>query len=162
MDTQRFSTFGYQHPGRGGISRQRHRAILSGIGAALISGFVFFPAGFLLLLLPLLIYLSAPKQLYIGSRYLICGNVIQYFGNMAQAQLDESSGTLRLTSRSGAVLLLERDKFTTSARKAGKIAANRADKFGKASARIIEKIAKASPDARLSGVPRRSASAKRP
>ena len=54
--------------------------------------------------------------------------------------LSRSSGTLELFGADGPVLRLERDKFPTNARKPDKITRNKATKFEKVSARIIERV----------------------
>ena len=52
---------------------------------------------------------------------------------------------LAKTSHEGPVLRLERDKFPTNARKPDKITRNKATKFEKVSARIVEHVRKAAP-----------------
>lgn len=154
MDLQKFSVFKYQHKGRGGISAQRWRAIKLTLGIALLAAAIFFPVGAVAFLLPLVAYATAPKMLYIGPRYLICGDAIVYFNNVSAMARDESAGTLRLVSANERGFVLERDKFPTNARKEHKIAANKAGKFAKASAKLIDKVLKASPQVELSGITR--------
>ena len=57
-----------------------------------------------------------------------------------------------VTSASGKQFVLERERFPTNARKTGKIAHNRAVKFDKVSAKIVEKVCKASPAVERLGV----------
>ena len=152
MDTKKFSAFKYAHPGGTSISTRRLRVVQAVVAIAVVAGIAFFPAGFLALLIPLAIYLSTPKMLYVGPRYLICGQRIVYFGNVSAITLDESGGRLRLESVSGSPFLLERDKFPSNARKSDKIAANKAKKFEKVSARVIEMIVKISPEVARDGI----------
>ncbi|MDP1610517.1 MAG: hypothetical protein Q8M11_05635 [Sulfuritalea sp.] len=154
MDLKKFSAFKYAHQGSAGISLRRLRAVQATLGIAVLLGFFSFPAGWFALLVPLLIYVTAPKMLYVGPRYLICGDRIVYFSNVDALALDESAGQLRLDSVGARPFVLEREKFPTNARKAHKIVANRARKFDKVSARLIEKVLKASPQAVLNGMQR--------
>ena len=154
MDLKKFSAYKYQHAGRSGISKRRWRVVVVTLVVALLATIAFFPGGAILFLVPLIAYFSAPKMLYIGPRYLICGDTIMYFSNVVKVTLEENSGTLQLTSSNGKTFVVERDKFPTNARKTNKIAANKATKFRKSSARLIEKILRATPDVELSGVPR--------
>jgi len=153
MDLQKFSAFKYQHDGQGSINAKRQWFIRITLGIAALATVLFFPFGGLLLLLPLIAYLSRPKLLYVGPRYLICGDKIVYFGNVNAMALDNSSGTLSLTPANAHRFTLERDKFPTSARKANKIKTNQAAKFEKVSAKLIQKVLKASPQVVLSGIP---------
>ena len=162
MDLQKFSAFKYQHDGQGSIDAKRlwFIRITLGIGdlaTALLlvptATPLFFPFGAFLLLLPLVAYLSRPKLLYVGPRYLICGDKIVYFGTVNAMALDSASGTLSLTPANAHRFTLERDKFPTSARKANKVKINQAVKFEKVSAKLIQKVLKASPQVELSGIP---------
>jgi hypothetical protein len=152
MDLQKFSAFKYRHDGPRGISAQRWRTVQVTFGIALIVVVVFFPVGWFALLVPLTVYVTAAKMLYIGPRYLICGNTIVYFSNVNEMALEASAGQLRLATTNNRSFVLERDRFPTGARKAEKIAANKALKFDKVSAKLIQKVLKASPQAQLSGV----------
>jgi hypothetical protein len=153
MDLEKFSAFKYQHDGEGSISAKRLWFIRISLGIAALATLLFFPFGGLLLLLPLIAWLSRPKLLYVGPRYLICGDKIVYFGNVNAIALDQASGKLSLTPAKAERFTLERDKFPTSARKASKIKTNQATKFEKLSAKLIQKVLKASPQVELSGIP---------
>lgn len=154
MDLAKFSAFKYQHPGRGVMTRGRRWFLgLSLAGAAGVA-VVLFPGGLAAFLVPLIAWLSAPKKLFIGPRYLICGRDIVYFNNVVKLALDESAGALTLTSANGKTFTLQRDKFPTNARKAPKVAANRAAKFAKATGKLVEKVVQASPDVERLGVSR--------
>lgn len=152
MDLKKFSAVKYRHDGSGGISEQRWRVIKISLGVALAATVVLFPVGGFVLLLPLIVYLAAPKMLYIGPRYLICGPQIVYFSNVTSMALEESAGTLRLVSGKAGSFLLERDRFPTGARKADKIKANKALKFDKVSAKLIERVRRAVPEVGLKGI----------
>jgi hypothetical protein len=93
---------------------------------------------------PLIAWFSAPRQLLLGPRYLLCGNAIVYFGNVKRMTLTRSQGKLRLECTNGKAFVLERDKFPTGARKTDKIAKNKAKKFDKVSSKIMEKVRAAS------------------
>ena len=153
MDLRKFSAFKYRHDGQGCVSAKRRSAVWITLGLSVLTSFFFFPFGCFALPLPLIIYLTKPKMLYIGPRYLICGGTIIYFGNVNAMALDESSGTLSLAPANAHRFKLERDKFPTSARKAFKVKANQAAKFNKVSAKLIQKVLKASPLVEMSGIP---------
>jgi hypothetical protein len=154
MDMTKFSAFKYQHDGSGGITAQRWKMAKITLVLALVVGVVFFPVGLLALLVPLAIFLTTPKMLYLGPRYLICGSTIVYFGNVTAMVLDSSSGTLRLESANARSFSLQREKFPTNARKAAKIQNNKQTKFEKISAKLIDRVRKASPEVVLTGIER--------
>ena len=145
MATTEFSLFKYQHSGRPLITPLRRGFIYASLAAGVLASIVVFPFGAVLLLVPLVTRLSAHRYLQVGPRYLLCGDTIVYYGNVRRMVLSRSVGTLALHCASGPPLLLARDKFPTNARKADKITKNKADKFDKASARIIERVLRAAP-----------------
>lgn len=144
-----FAIFKYQHTGSAVLSVKRKRFIVVSLVAAVLASIFFFPQGMFLFLLPLLSYFTMPKQLLVGSRYLICGPYIVYYANVTKLSLSEKQGTLRLQSANGKSLLIEREKFPTGARKAHKVKFNKANKFNKISAKIIKQVQQASPDVTL-------------
>jgi hypothetical protein len=152
MDLKKFSAFKYRHEGSGGITAQRWRVVKILLGVALVAVVALFPMGWFALLLPLIAYVTAPKMLYVGPRYLICGPRIVYFSNVTSIALEESAGTLRLVSSKTGNFLLERDRFPTGARKTDKIKANKALKFDKVSAKLIERVRRAVPEVGLKGI----------
>jgi hypothetical protein len=153
MNLKKFSAFKYRHEGSGGISKERWRVVKITLGVALVAMVALFPMGWFALLLPLLAYFTAPKMLYVGPRYLICGPKIVYFSNVTSMALEESAGTLRLVSGKAGNFLLERDRFPTGARKADKIKVNKALKFDKVSAKLIDRVRRASPEVAVKGIP---------
>lgn len=154
MDMTKFSAFKYQHTGRGEISTARRRATMITLVLAVIATIAFFPGGALAFVVPLLVRLTAPKMLYIGPRYLICGNVIVYFNNVVRMVLERDAGTLSLVTASERSFVLERERFPTGARKAEKIKINKGAKFDKASGKLVERIVRASPEVELTGIAR--------
>jgi hypothetical protein len=151
MDMTRFSAFKYHHAGPAEISPTRWRVTQISAALALIIALAFFPTGALALLVPLIVYFSAPRMLYLGPRYLICGDVIIYYGNVVRMELKETEGTLKLVTASRQTFVIERANFPTQARKSHKITANKAAKFTKATRRIIDRIQRAAPQVELSG-----------
>lgn len=146
MDQQQLAVFKYKHGDRIGLSGKRLLALFASIAAALFLTSLLFPFGILAFGVPLIVLFGQRKTLSIGPRYLICGDQIMYYANVRQAKLSEAAGTLSLHSASGKVLVIERDKFPTNARKTHKIAANKAAKFNKVTAKILEKVRLAAPD----------------
>ena len=153
MDMKRFSAFKYLHKGPFEVSPIRLRITKVTAVLALIAAIVYFPVGLAAFFLPWIVYYSAPKMLFIGPRYLICGDVILYFSNVVKMELDAANGTLEMATAGKNTFVLDRNNFPTNARKKAKVAANRAAKFSKASGRLIDKVLKASPDVELHGIP---------
>ncbi len=152
MTPSEFATFKYQHSE--GTHRSKPRVVVTAAclaGAALSSALSIFPLGIVLLVIAAIAWFSSPRQLLLGPRYLLCGNSIVYFGNVKQMDLSAAQGKLRLECKNGAAFVLERDKFPTSARKANKIAKNKAAKFDKVSSKIMEKVRAATANAVRAG-----------
>jgi hypothetical protein len=152
MTPTEFATFKYQHTDAPTRSGKRMAVVLGSLLVALVIAWKAFPAGLAALLVPLIAYTSATKVLLLGPRYLLCGKTIVYYGNVKRLTRKDGEGLLRLQSKSGQNFTLARDKFPTSARKAPKVAANKAAKFDKVASKIIEKVRQASKDVELTGV----------
>jgi hypothetical protein len=152
MTPTEFAIFKYQHTDPASLSPLRRRVVFVSLAVAAVATLVVFPFGALLFAVPLVARLSAPRQLQLGPRYLLCGKAIVYYANVRRLALSRAQGSLRLQSANGQVFVLERDKFPTGARKTEKIARNKADKFEKVSVKIVEKVRRAAADVRLVGV----------
>jgi hypothetical protein len=151
MTPTEFALFKYQHADRADLSPARLRFIYVSLAVAVVVGLVTFGVGAVLLLVPGLAYLMAGKHLKLGPRYLLCGKSIVYYANVKRVVKSSTKGSLQVQSANGQSFVLERDKFPTGARKADKIAKNKAAKFEKVSNKIIEKVRKANGDADVSG-----------
>ena len=145
MDLPQLSEYKYQHTGRVALSGKRKLVFFASLMLAVLVSILLFPFGLLALIAPVLVFLTRPRTLSIGPRYLICGNDIVYFANVTQVELVESTGRLSLQTSSGKTVLIESERFPTNARKTNKIAANKAAKFNKVSAKIMEKVRRATP-----------------
>ena len=145
MDQPQLAVFKYKHGGRASISGKRKVFLVASLILALALSVLAFPAGLLACIVPLLAYFGGARTLCVGPRYLICGDEIVYYANVTQVKLSEAAGSPSLQTASGKTLLIERGKFPTNARKANKIAANQAAKFNKVSAKIVDKVRRASP-----------------
>lgn len=155
MTPTEFALFKYQHADAATRSPARRWFTGISLGLALlliVSRFIAPPFSLLMLLVPLLAWATASRQLLLGPRYLLCGQTIVYYANVQRVTLTRGSGTLRVQSSNGQNFVLERDKFPTKARKADKIQKNKAAKFDKVADKIIEKVRKAAPGANLIGV----------
>jgi len=155
MTPTEFSEFKYQHGDA--ASRSRARRWFTGIsfGLALLliaTRAVPFPVSLFTLLVPVIAWSTASRQLLLGPRYLLCGQTIVYYANVKRLTLSRGTGTLRVQSNNGQSFVLERDKFPTNARKADKIKKNKAAKFDKVADKIIDKVRKATTSADLIGV----------
>ena len=154
MTPTEFASFKYQHTDPASLRPKRRWFVGISLALALLvilTGWVAFPGSLALLLFPVVALAARSRQLQLGPRYLLCGNSIVYYANVNRLTLSGANGTLRLQSQNGKSFVLERDKFPTGARKADKIAKNKAAKFDKVSAKIIEKVRKANGDADVSG-----------
>lgn len=147
-----FIFFKYAHEGPASVGRGRFWVCLGSVGLVLLAWRLLGVAAWLALLMPLIIWLTAPKQLRVGPRYLLCGREIIYFGNVAQLELLAETGRLVLQASNGRLFVIERERFPTNARKAEKIARNKAAKFDKVVRKIVERVRVAAPNARLTGV----------
>jgi hypothetical protein len=155
MTPTEFALFKYQHADAAVRSPARRWFTGISFGLALlliVSRIIEPPFSLLTLLVPLLAWATASRQLLLGPRYLLCGQTIVYYANVKRLTLTRGSGTLRVQSSNGQNFVLERDKFPTNARKADKIKKNKAVKFDKVADKLIEKVRKAAPGASLTGV----------
>lgn len=146
MNKSRFATWKYDHKGPGYRSRLQYWFAAGFFGASLIARQIL-PLAIFLMVISLFILVFTRKKLLVNARYLICGEHIVYFANVVRVERDDSAGKLCLVSADGSKLLLERNKFPTNARKADKIARNRAAKFDKVAKHLTERVRQASPAA---------------
>ena len=145
MAQPQLAVFKYKHGGRASFSGKRKAFLVASLILALVLAILAFPFGLLACIVPLIVYFNGARTLCVGPRYLICGDEIVYYANVKQLKLSEATGSLSLQTASGKTLLIERGKLPTNARKADKIAANQAAKFNKVSAKIVDKVRRASP-----------------
>ena len=129
------------------IGPVRRYVIHASLAIGVLATLLFFPFGALLFLVPLAAWVSAPHCLNIGPRYLVLGTEVFYYANARHVALSQERGTLHLRGADGASLLLKRDMFQTNAKHSAKIAHNKAAKFNKVSALIIERVRLLAPDA---------------
>ena len=151
-DLKAFISLRYAHAGAAVPSRGRRWLCASGVVMGLLVGMTLDVAGFLLLLFPLILWLSVPKVLLIGNRYLLCGAEIVYFANLRAVVVSEPEGRLQLLGQGGRALVIERARFPTNARKQEKITRNKAAKFDKLVRKVVERVRKAVPNARIEGM----------
>lgn len=142
----KLAVFKYRHDGRAVLAPRHKLWFWLTLAGALVAGLAFFPFGLFALVVPFVIRATAQRTLVVGPRYLICADRVVHYANVTGLHLSEASGTLRLDLPGERPLLIERERFPTAARKAPKIAANQAAKFAKVSAKIIDKVRRASPE----------------
>lgn len=153
MTSTEFACFKYQHTDPPTRSKSRLRFVYASLAAAVLAiALAGFVPGVALLVVPMVAWLSATRQLQLGPRYLLCGNTIVYFGNVKRLTLSRAQGKLSLVCANGESFVLDRSKFPTGARKAAKITKNKAAKFDKVSAKIIDKVRASSTHVNLIGV----------
>ncbi len=144
-----FSTYQYQHTGAASRSSRRWWAIggllLVGLGVLVLAPPVF-PLGIIVWVVAWVVYGTAPKHLKIGSRYLICGEHIVYYGNVKRVTWAKTKDRLTLRLMNGTDFVLERDKFPTGARREPKITHNKTVKFENVSRKLMTHIQMARPD----------------
>ena len=155
MDKSRYSIFKYRHRQSVSFTPGQQRRIIAGL---LIAGLVFLylsaPAGVVcgfILLVYLIRIWPLSNQLLLGPRYLICGNRVLYYANIAQLGLP-APGRLEIREQGDMPLILTQDDFPTNARKPDKIARNKQAKFDKVKLRILEKVVAANPAVELVGL----------
>ncbi len=145
-------SFKYQHGDAGTLPRGRKIAAIVLAVAAVVALFIVLPLGLILAVVALILLFVRDKKLRLAPRYLLCGNTLIYYGNVTRLQLSSAAGTLLIETANGQRFMLDRDKFPTNARKAPKIAANKAAKFAKVSGKIVEKVRSAAPNADIQGI----------
>ena len=146
-DQPQLAVFKYKHGGRVALSGKRKLFIIATLVLAAIVAFASVQGGLVVFLFPVLAFFGRSGTLAVGPRYLVCGDDIVYFANVTQVTLSEAKGRMDLVTTGGKTFSLEREKFPTNARKTAKIAANKAVKFNKATAKIIDKVRRAAPAA---------------
>lgn len=145
LEQPQLAVFKYKHGERTGLSGKRMTVFFVTLILAMIVAKLFFPFGVPALFIPLAVFFGGKKTLSIGPRYLICGNQIVYYANVTQLKLFEAEGRLSLQMANGNVVSIDRKKFPSNARKEHKVAANKAAKFNRVTAKIIEKVRRVSP-----------------
>ena len=151
LEHPQLTTFKYKHGSP--VPLTTGRKLFFAVTLMLAAGvsYLDFPDGLVVFVIPFFVFIGRGRFLRLGPRYLVCGDDIVYFANVTQITLQQGEGKLHLKTSSGKSFTLDRDKFPTGARKAAKIAINKAAKFDKVSAKIIDKIRRASPA--LAGLP---------
>lgn len=144
LEQPKLASFKYKHGSRINLSGRRKIAFVVTLLVALVVAKLLFPFGLLALIVPAMIYLAGGRTLVLGPRYLICGDQIIYYANVTELKLSEAEGTLSLQTGKAIPFVIERERFPTNARKAPKVAANKAAKFNKVVARVTEKVRRAS------------------
>jgi hypothetical protein len=155
MDRKKFALIKYDHDGKSSPSAARWIGFAIILTLAAGPMILFFPFSLFMsvVLVPVsLVLLRPPKQLCLGPRYLICGSRILYYANIQRVTMEPGEGRLMLKSSTGQILVLERDKFHTGARKPHKIEANKTARFEKVAQKIVTRVREASPSAVLTGV----------
>lgn len=151
MDRKKFALIKYDHEGQSSPSTARW--IWFSTLLVLAAGLMFFLFFWSIILVPIAVaILRQPKQICLGPRYLICGSKILYYANIQKVTMEANQGRLMLKSSTGQLLVLERDRFQTKARKPDKILANKKARFEKVAQKIVRHVRDASPGAVLTGV----------
>lgn len=145
-----FTAYTYQHTDRVTRSRPRVWFVLASIALALaVAAVGEAVVGAALLLVPLIAWAAAPRQLLVGPRYLLCGDSIVYFGNVKRMTLSPSHGKLRLECTNGTAFVLERRRLSRGVRAVEKLRPRKATRFDTLSAKIIAQVRAASANAVL-------------
>jgi hypothetical protein len=168
----RSSSWKYKHKGTGYLNRTRlykflFAFIVSSLSLLLLTrhlqtnysfgnGIAFFALVVLsiyFLLGSVTNYFFRAKLLFLGTRYLICGESIVYFGNVTHIRMDEEAGRLHLMNNQIQLFVLDRNSFPTNARKAEKIKKNLDAKFSRVAEKIILRITHCAPAAEMTRIP---------
>lgn len=146
MAPEQFAIFSYHHDGAVGRSRPRVVfCVVTSVAVALAS-IAVSPAWALAFLVPFIAWFAVPKRLFVGPRYLLCGDQILYYANVVRVSQNRKEGTLTLETATGSRFVLDRRLFSTGARKPEKIEALKEAKFSKVSQKIVDRIRRATPD----------------
>ena len=152
MDREKFAVIKYDHGERMSLDGARWIWLAFILVVAFGLLFVSFPLSLVLGGVALVVVGRQPKRLYLGPRYLICGNKILYYANIQRVTLEADRGRLVLESSTGGVLVLDQERFQTNARKPDKIVAHKATRFDKVARKLVRHVRRASPNAELEGV----------
>ncbi len=96
---------------------------------------------------------SSNKKIFVGNRYVIIGEKIIYYNNLAGVELSaDGSSSYEMITKNNKRYKIEMDKFPTNARKSWKIEKNKKDKFEKITGKISENISKCAPNATIKKV----------
>lgn len=160
--TPKLGTFKYDHPDRTPVGWVNWLAGLLCVPVAIAGFSVAPPLGIAAGVATMIFWaLRLPKrQIRLGPRYAIVGNTIVYFRNVRKMEF-KAGHELTLHWGKDRSLKIELSRFPTNARKADKIAKNKAAKFEKVSGKIIDRVLHASPTVELAGIDRRARLAER-
>lgn len=95
---------------------------------------------------------SSNKKILVGNRYVIIGEKIIYYNNLAGVELSDGSSSYEMITKNNKRYKIEMNKFPTNARKSWKIEKNKKDKFEKITAKISENISKCAPSINIKKV----------
>lgn len=148
MEPIGFAQYGYQ------LDNTMNKLVIAAVGSvvlAILCAATLSPWFLLLLLVPpgIVVYIrrsGCSKPLLIASRYLILGDRIVYYRNVARASLDNGAQTLTIIPDRGGALVISAEKFPTNARKPDKIRINKTAKFEKVADKIIARLRECTPD----------------
>ena len=155
--TPKLGTFKYDHDDRIPMGWVNWLAGLLCLPLIVAAFTVAAPLGFVAIVATLIfLAIRIPKkQIRLGTRYAIVGNTIVYFRNVRKMEF-KAGHDLTLYWGTDRRLRIEQSRFPTGARKAEKIAKNKAAKFEKVSGKIIDRVLSASPTVALTGIDRRA------
>ena len=125
-------------------------AVLTALFFFVLGPFAIIPCG---IAIAFMVKKWPRKQLFLGTRYLVCGNTVAYYKNIERMSL--RPGHLVLFWGNKQSFKLEETRFPTNARKPHKIKANKEAKFKKVSDKIIERVLAESPRVELNGINRK-------
>lgn len=108
--------------------------------------FIFLFASFVIGLTFLKGIGKSNHKIFIGNRYVIIGEKIIYYNNLAGIQISgDGSRIYEMISKTNKSYKIELDRFPTNARKSWKIEKNKKDKFEKITTKISNNIQKRAP-----------------
>jgi hypothetical protein len=151
MTDPNFAMFQYQHSDR--VVRSGKVWLAWGAIVALLAASILF-LGVIGIILTIIVAVFLGKRfprraIYLGPRFMVCGNTIAYYKNVRRMAL--KPGELTIFWGEEDSFRLEEKRFPTGARKQHKIKANKAAKFGKVAAKIIERVQIEVPGVKLDG-----------
>lgn len=149
MEEPRFATWKYEYKGPGQRNKLQNWLAAAAFAGGLFAWKILIPLAIFLFLIGLIAILFRRKKLMVSPRYVLCGERIVYFANVARIERNDAHGRLCLVSANGSRLDIERDKFPTNARKPDKVLRNKAAKFVKVADHLVERVRRAAPTAEI-------------
>jgi hypothetical protein len=150
VDLKQFSQIKYDHGESVPLPSGQAVAICLVLAAGVALAIKLPPVLIPTLIVVLILGVARPaRRLHLGPRYLICGSEVFYYGNVRRLTIDQEKGRLHIESNADRILVIDRTKFPTNARKPEKIAAHQRTRFDKVTDKVVKQVQRAVPTAEI-------------